>query len=455
MKITKFKIENIKRVKVVAATVPADTGLMLFGGANAQGKTSAQDGLAFCLGGPKLVKTNPIRKGQKTAKVSITLDGDGQKDSESLIVERTWALRENGTVKTTLEIRTPDGYKAPTPQTLLDSLVGRVWQDPLAFSRLAEADQVKTLKDIVGLNFEQLDLEHQKVYDKRTEINRQGTSLKARYEALPFHENAPPEEVSVSKLMAEMGRIEEVNKKNHEVRQKATTTQQSVKLAEEGLLNAQNRIAELQRQLEAEQAKLAAAQDEVNRRKTTASGFIKAAELLVDEDVSAVRQQISKASETNEKVRQNRQRSEMGAELDQLRKDSAALTARLNEIDAEKDQAVAGVKWPIDGLGYDERGVTFNGIPFSQAATSEQLRMAVAISLAGNPQLKVLLVRDGSLLDDNGLKLLEELAEQHDCQIFLEYACRSADDRQRCSIVIEDGEVIEDHLSVPETAGAA
>jgi hypothetical protein len=48
-----------------------------------------------------------------------------------------------------------------------------------------------------------------------------------------------------------------------------------------------------------------------------------------------------------------------------------------------------------------------------------------------------MIVRDGSLLDDEGLALLAECAVQHDAQIFVERVGKGAE----CSFVIEDGAV--------------
>ena len=54
-----------------------------------------------------------------------------------------------------------------------------------------------------------------------------------------------------------------------------------------------------------------------------------------------------------------------------------------------------------------------------------------------NPKLKVMLIRDGSLLDDNSMKLLVEEADKSGAQIWIEVVGNRAD----CSVVIEDGEI--------------
>jgi hypothetical protein len=81
--------------------------------------------------------------------------------------------------------------------------------------------------------------------------------------------------------------------------------------------------------------------------------------------------------------------------------------------------------------------VTLNGFPLGQASQAEQIRVSVAIGAALNSRVRIMLVRDGSLLDEKSMKLLEELAAQYDLQVWLERV--SGDDE--VGILIEDGMV--------------
>lgn len=91
----------------------------------------------------------------------------------------------------------------------------------------------------------------------------------------------------------------------------------------------------------------------------------------------------------------------------------------------------------MDGLTFDENGVLLNKIPFDQASSAEQLKVSLAMGIAMNPKLRVLLIRDGSLLDEDNLKMIAELAAKNDCQIWLERV-GSGDE---VSIIIEDGSI--------------
>jgi len=102
---------------------------------------------------------------------------------------------------------------------------------------------------------------------------------------------------------------------------------------------------------------------------------------------------------------------------------------------ADRAAAIAKAKLPVEGLGFGEGVVLFNGLPLEQASDAEQLRVSVAIAMAGNSKLRVIRVRDGSLLDESGMKLLAELADANDMQVWVE----RVDTTGKVGFVIEDG----------------
>jgi len=100
-----------------------------------------------------------------------------------------------------------------------------------------------------------------------------------------------------------------------------------------------------------------------------------------------------------------------------MRPDLASTIVRL---DAEKAERLAAATFPIEGLGLNDSGVTWNGLPFEQASTAIRTRVSVAIGAALNPRLKVLLIRNGNDLDAKNLQLLADFAEEQALQIWVE-----------------------------------
>jgi hypothetical protein len=93
----------------------------------------------------------------------------------------------------------------------------------------------------------------------------------------------------------------------------------------------------------------------------------------------------------------------------------------------------------MDGLAVEGNQVTYNGIPLSQESASESLDIAVAIGIAMNPELKIMLIKDGALIGDEKLDRIRQRAEELGYQIWIEDVCRNKDDTARCTVIIEDG----------------
>src|SRR5262249_30133280 len=138
----------------------------------------------------------------------------------------------------------------------------------------------------------------------------------------------------------------------------------------------------------------------------------------------------------NTKVRLNLAKAAQEAEVERLRKLVEEDDDMVKAVDAKKKELLGAAKFPIDGLGLSDNGVTWNGLPLEQASASEQLRISVAIALALNPTLRVLLVRNGNLLDDDNLKALAEQAEEAKAQVWMEFVTTKP---EGMTVVMEDG----------------
>ena len=81
--------------------------------------------------------------------------------------------------------------------------------------------------------------------------------------------------------------------------------------------------------------------------------------------------------------------------------------------------------------------MTYNGLPLADASTGEQIRVSAAIGMAGKSDLRFLIIREGSLLDDEGMAILEKMAHENDFQILIEIV----DNSGKVGVFIQDGEV--------------
>lgn len=61
-----------------------------------------------------------------------------------------------------------------------------------------------------------------------------------------------------------------------------------------------------------------------------------------------------------------------------------------------------------------------NDVPFAQLSTGEQIRISTELATHDRPELKVLYIQDGSLLDDESLAVITKIADEREYQIFVE-----------------------------------
>lgn len=434
MQILNIKAENFKGIKLVEVEPKGTTTVV--GGMNRAGKSSFLDAIAATLGGAKLCPKRPIRDGESQGSCEIVLEGDADRLLPACTVVRTW-LRKGDRVVSELEIKTADGYRAPTPQTILDDVVGPLGFDPERFLRMKPKEQAEVLRNLVGMDFSELDAERQKVFEKRTEVNRDGKAMKARFDAMPQHEDAPAEEVSVSALMTELQRRQAVNACNQTHRDALADLHADLNVADQQIASAELDVQEFEN-------RLATAKDRAERLKkdkatTTGNANIKSVEVnnLKDQDEAEIQQQIAESETVNRRVRENAEYAKLETEVKAEEEASAKLTDRIKEIDAKKQTMREEAKWPVTGLGYNEDGVTLLGRPFDQASATEQREAAFGIVAALNPTLKFAMIKDGSLLDDESLADFSRIARSTGFQLFVERVGRD----ENCTVYISDGEV--------------
>lgn len=427
MKIVRLQAENIKRLKAVEVTPTGD--LVVIGGKNDAGKSSLLDAIEMAMVGEAATPPTPVRKGEKAAKVVLDL-GD-------LVVTRTFT--EGGGRK--LIVANKEGARFPSPQAMLDRLYGELAFDPLAFERMEQKAQAETLRRLVGLDFDALDGKRADLYDERTLANRDVKALEVKLDSSTKYPDAPAEEVSIAGLSAELAAAEAQRNAIAPLERRVAALEARRVGNRDRLHAIENETTVLQKRL----ADLVASKEEIDLelqnladQAAVAAADVADAQAAVP-DTAAIRTRLEAAEATNQKVRTNVQYGQASQALEDARAVSKGLTDRIDGIDAQKAEKLAAAAFPVPGLGIDADGVTFDGLPFEQASTSDRIRISLAIGLAANPTLKVLLVRDGSLIGSEKLALLGTMAAEAGAQVWLEMLQDAPDGRT--TVFIEDGSV--------------
>lgn len=384
--IKKLQAENFKRIKAVE--IEANGESVVIGGNNAQGKSSVLDAIQAAIAGRKGVKEipRPIHDGASKAKVVLELD--------DLVIERTWSASG-----TQLKVK-PKGTNATmnSPQAVLDKLIGSLSFDPLEFAEAEPKKQVAVLIDLIGRErFDQLAQDRRTNYDERTEVSRMVKRYQAELAGLP--ETEAVEKVDVAETVELLQQVE----------QKARLRARWQEI--------ENDILALREEQQV---------------------IVTSAASLPDGDPQALREAIADAGKTNELAAAHGRRVEVQSLLEAETATVTALTERIQKIDQDRANLIASAPLPIPGLAFDDEGVVYNGVPFVQASAAERLKVSTAMAMALNPELKVICIRDASLLDSSSTAALHAMAAEHGYQLFLEVVGEG-----EVGIIIEDGMVKE------------
>ena len=400
LRILKLEAENFKRIEAVEIEPGKDGGLVVIAGKNAAGKSSVLDAITAVFCGARKIPDMALREG--------TDEGFVRVDVGDYIVERTFKLKPDGKpASSKLTVKAADGAMYKSPQELLDAAVGKISFDPLVFMRSAPKDQAAELVKVADLK---LDLEEWArrragVYESRTDINRDAKKLEARAETMLKHADVPADPISITELAGKVNAAKDRNRDRARARDKDIALGKELDALSTKKESLERQISVLQPVLEP------------------------------DEDIEPLEKELAEAESINVKVNENAARDDVLAEFASATETAAEFSAELDRLDKERADALAAAKLPVPGLTVEAEGISYKGIPFDQCALSEQLTISTAIAMSANPKLRVILIRDGSLLDVDGRVALEKLAKDRGYQVWFE--CVGGD----IGFVIEAGKV--------------
>lgn len=422
MRIASLYVENYKRLGVVEIT--PEGNLVTIGGKNGQGKSSVLDAIYVALKGRAVAPPKPVRKGEEKSTIRLDL-GD-------LIVHRTFVQKEGVDFTSTLKLESADGLLYKKPQDVLDALLGEIGFDPFEFINLKPKEQTARLLEMVPLSIDLDEYAQRDASDfaKRTESNRDVTRLRAQVEAIAVEE-VPADLPDRNALTDQLGNAADHNgaiaaERTRREMERAAIDRR-VGDAEKHRANAvdiREQIEEMTRRA-AEQDDAAAAVDtEIEEREEVLASL---PNLEEETDTNAIRQQLHDAEAIHAVAARQTRRAELAAELTTAEALSQSFTHAMAERAKQRNAALASAEMPVEGLAFaiDEEGratLTYDGLPFTkdQISTAVQLRVSTAIGMAANPRLRVLRIKDGSLLDEDSMADLAAMADTDDFQIWVE-----------------------------------
>lgn len=417
--IGKLELENFMRVRHLRWEPKA--GLNIVRGKNGQGKTTiVQWSLDSLFGGADGAPPVPIKIGEETSKILA--------DEDDFVATRRWWRTADG-VKTELKVVSKaDGKEIKKPQALFDKIFPPE-SDPTMFFRLKPAERVDWLLKVIGVDPTLLDRKIQQVYDARTLVNRDLDAAQARLKATS--PDKPPAPIDTAALLKERGELTAAQGKERQAKAERDAAMRRITDCQEQVRVCEQALAQAKLRLETATKQAAEADNAADDAEERASGAV--------QRLATLDEQLQKASAVATANARWAEREKLVAEVKRLGDDSEAKTAEIEKLREEKKHMLAGVKFPIEGIGFGDGDVTYKELPLEQASGAEQIRIGAALLVARHPKMKLFRVPQGSSLDEDNLAALDAFGQEHGIQTFLEAVGESGP----ATLIIRDGEAVE------------
>jgi len=421
--ITSIKVTNYKGVRGSIELEPEGKRLLVIAGPNGSGKSSFIGAVTeiFDPSGTRLTP-RPINDEAPEASVTVTTD-------QARLV-RTWKRDKEGKEDAgTLAAFALDGAKYPSgKQFVLDATGGAIF-DASEFVNMDAKQQRDQLLARVELpfNLAEIDERRKSLFEGRTDVTRQVKEKAAQLAAFPPADaSLPTNEVSASAILAE---AEAAREHNASVR----AAHDGLAIIDSQLESAEAAVARMKHELAEAEAKLA---DTKTRRDDLYEAFRAGPELI---DTTAITEKLTTLEDTNAKVRAQAQRTAIAAEHAALTGKEETLTAQIDAIDRQKADGLAAAKFPVEGMSVDDDGITFDGIPFKQVNTAQKVVIAFDLMTQAQPDLRLVIIKDGDTLDATSLAGIQKIAEARDYYVLVE---RDRDEsRSIASAVFSNGQL--------------
>lgn len=451
--VVRLAAENVTRLRAVEIT--PNEAVVEITGRNGAGKSAVLNSIAMAIGGARLAPPRPIRDGESRAYVSVQL-GDGvctkcgQENAPyasrcggcdeplpaRLIVVREWSA--DG--KSRLTVSDPTGRAYRSPQGVLDPLFELLAFDVGRFLAMPPREQRALLVRLLRIEdtiADQTAARESLLADLRSIASDIATTDRRLAEVSEAAKGAPAERVDVAELVSKLAEASEREHRRERAIAAAEDCGRRITETRGAIVDAEREIEKLEREIDLIREQIAADRAAIERHEANRRASEDRRDSIDRIDPAPIRREIELAESRNAAHAAHQAMIDFENAKLSYRNAEAKTRAKLRDVDGAIAATISGADWPIEGLGLGDDGLVWKSLPLEQASQSERIRVACAVAAALRPRLRVLLVRDGALLDSESVGLLREFAEGAGFQVWLETV---GGDGRSC-VLIEDGEV--------------
>lgn len=419
-----FKVHNYKGIKGTVEVSTNGTSIVVQG-KNAAGKSSFVDAITelFDPRGKRLTP-RPVHEGEKEAYAEFT---DTEQDVK---VVREWGFDKEGNSTSKLSVYALDGARHSQPAQLIADLTGGVIFDPSKFLQMDPKPQRDALLRKVGLPFDldQLEREENTAEDERLKA---GQAARAAEGAVTNAEQpapgTPDEPVSTNDLVNELSAARAHNARLNDARHDLAGLEQRHETIDERIEVLSQEIDKLQKERE----ELVTQQQEIQ--------VMLDSEVLID--TSELESKVQRVDEINRNVQIKQTLKKLEQEAIVKRDIYRETDEAVKAIQQRKQDGLKQAVFPDPHLSVDENGVLYDGVPFSQANSASRHKAAFSIATSGDADLKLVIVKDGDLLDEESLMEIDEVAAERGFTVLIERGRPDVNGLVATFVEMQDGKV--------------
>lgn len=416
MKVIELKSENFKRL---TATVQLDGKSVTVTGKNGSGKSTFIDAVWLALTG-EMAPKQPIKEGEEKASIELTVRSD---DGAEFIVEKRFTKAGSS-----LAVRTKDGAKYPSPQKFLDEKIGNISFDPFEFLDLKPLEQKRWLMSYLGIDLTSIENRKQTLLNEKNALVKEYVAKEQEIKNLPVVPEGL-EYIDPSTVLQEMKEAQSLKDLRIEAERGLEGVKSDARKCSGYLTQTRARIEDLEKQLQQELERQEILSNEMKAIdkaiKTAEEAFNK---IAIPEEVDFA-SKLSQINANNILFDNKAKKDQALTQLSEIKAQGDAKNNEIKKVEQERLDAIASANIPVPGLSFGEEGLTFEGLPFQkeQLSTAKLIEIGVRIQMSLNPKLRIMKVKDGSLLDSDALDVIRAITNQHDFQLFVE---KVSDDKE-------------------------
>ena len=400
MKIKNLKVINVKNVK--SLEVSFDWNLTTIAGNNGAGKSTIIDCMRLAILGKSYIGKGRaseaiITHWEDKAEIELRLGNNDKTIKINRVIKSNWSVE--------LSVKSSDVDDDKIQQKELDNLLSAFTIDPLAFNRMIKKEQFEVMKSITWLDFTELDNKRQEIFENRTITNREIKNISGSISEM--WDITHIDKIDIAEISQNLTDAIIEN-------QKIVNIENSIQIQENNIANKKAKLDELMKQIDLLGSEISDDEEELRLSNWKLSVMTKI-------DISELQEKLNQSNENNTKYDIYQKYISSKWELLNKQQEANKMTTEIEVIDQEKAEKMSQAKLPIDNMIFSEQdGIIINNIPLDQYSTAQQMIIACKIATSINSDLKVIYIKDGSLLDNQSLQDLENFANDNDYQIFCE-----------------------------------